>query len=128
MLDNFDDYARKQINACIADGTLLAYHSSATLGKHYNKLEVQIKKDSEIEFMQFIQKPYGLELKRYFWNTDLNSKAERNQEIYNMYRNEKFSQEFISKIFGLSQSSISNIIRAMAQGANDHNARIQKLQ
>ncbi len=39
-----------------------------------------------------------------------NSKAERNKEIYRLYKEEKMTQEFIGKIFGLSQPTISVIV------------------
>lgn len=84
----------------------------STTKKGYKKLELQVYyPDGSRKFFLLKDKRFMIEQHEIFIYP-FESKKERDYQIYKLYSNKKkkLTQEFIGKIFGLKQSTVSGII------------------
>lgn len=91
------------------DGQVENFNISQT-EEGYKKLELQIYYPTGHRKFFILKEKRSIIERREICINPFNNKAARDQEIRRLYKEEKMTQIFIAKIFGLKQPTISTII------------------
>ena len=103
----FDQSAIQEV---LGGGEILTSVISFTEKRGYKKIELQILYTDGIR-RYFVLKDHGTFVEKREIKIKMpNDREARNKEICRLYYKHKLTQEFIGKIYGLSQSTVSNIV------------------
>ena len=110
MSNSLTPFNQSEIQNVVGNGQIENFSISITK-KGYRKLELQVyDPDGHRRFFILKDKGYMID-RREIQIYPFESKSERNDEIYRLYKKEKMTQEFIGKIFGLKQPTIAGIVK-----------------
>lgn len=110
-MNNFPiPFNQSEIRNVVKNGEIENFYMTMTK-KGHRKLELQIYyPEGNRQFFILKDKGYTIE-RRQIYIKPFENKSERNTEIFRLYKEEKMTQEFIGKIFGLKQPTIAGIVK-----------------